>query len=171
MGAPASFPIQAENRMLQQYLQWNAFIRGKADTFIKTRLPKGPFVGVHLRNGPDWTRVCEHVDTSPKLFAAPQCLGYQNEHGRVTQELCFPTKQTILKQIKRIAKDIKAKSVFVASDHDHMIKELSHALKKLKVSNIIRWPDTEKFFKLAVVHYLLKISKETAIVCCKEIRK
>jgi len=133
MGAPASFPIQSENRALQGYLKWSDFIREKAEYYIKNSLPKGPFVGIHLRNGIDWTRACEHVEQAPNLFAAPQCLGYHNEHGKANLELCFPSKQTIFKQVKRMVKDIKARSVFVASDHDYMIEELNHALKKLKV--------------------------------------
>ena len=47
----------------------------KAEDFIRSILPKGPFIGVHMRNGVDWSRACEHVVNAPTLFASAQCLG------------------------------------------------------------------------------------------------
>lgn len=78
-------------------------------------------------------RACEHVEHSPNLFAAPQCLGYRNEHGKATMELCLPSLSTIVRKLKRIIKSTGATSVFVASDSDHLIPELSKELKKMKV--------------------------------------
>ena len=49
--------------------------------------------------------------------------------------MCFPPKSEILKKTKKIVKKAKAKRVFVATDNDPMIKELSNALKSLKVRN------------------------------------
>lgn len=132
-GAPASFPVQKENRDLHQYLEWSDDIKKKATKFIKSTLPPSVFVGIHLRNGIDWNRACEHIQHSPLLFSAPQCLGYNNEHGFATNEICFPTKETILKQLKRVVKAVKARSVFVASDNDHMIASINDALKSLKI--------------------------------------
>lgn len=53
-GAPASFPVQLENRDLHRYLVWSKSIQDQAKNFIRTVLPKGSFVGIHLRNGVDW---------------------------------------------------------------------------------------------------------------------
>lgn len=53
-GAPASFPVQIENKQFQKCLNWNNDMLNKAKTFIKEKLPKGAFVGIHLRNGIDW---------------------------------------------------------------------------------------------------------------------
>jgi len=53
-GAPASFPVQEENKNLHQYLVWNDYITGRAVDFIRGNLPVGPFIGIHLRNGADW---------------------------------------------------------------------------------------------------------------------
>ncbi|GLV41476.1 O-fucosyltransferase 1 [Carabus blaptoides fortunei] len=134
-GAPASFPVQLENRHLHKYLHWNDEILSKAKDFIKNTLPKGAFVGVHLRNGIDWVRACEHVPHSPNLFAAPQCLGYRNERGKVTAEMCLPSKETIIRQLKRVLKHLKTiKSVFIASDSNHMMEDLTEALKRARVT-------------------------------------
>lgn len=80
------------------------------------------------------SRVCELVDDSSQLFSSPQCLGYRNEHGRLTHEMCFPSTSTVIKQIKRAVKKIKATSVFVASDKNHLLSDLSTALKKMGVT-------------------------------------
>lgn len=134
-GAPASFPVQLENRNLHKYLHWNDEILTKAKEFIKTKLPRGAFIGIHLRNGIDWVRACEHVPHSPNLFAAPQCLGYRNEKGKVTQEMCLPTKETVIRQLKRVIKHLKTiRSIFIASDSNHMLADLAEALKRTKVT-------------------------------------
>ncbi|CAH1368326.1 GDP-fucose protein O-fucosyltransferase 1 isoform X1 [Tenebrio molitor] len=136
-GAPASFPVQFENRILQQYLEWSNDISRKADDFIKNTLPPGAFIAIHLRNGIDWVRACDHIPDSPNLFAAPQCLGYRNEKGKATSEMCLPSKETIIRQLKRVIKKSNAdnviKSVFVSSDNNHMIADLNDALKRVKV--------------------------------------
>lgn len=134
-GAPGSFPVQLKNRPLHKYLFWNDLILSEAKNYIKNQLPKGAFIGIHLRNGIDWVRACEHIPNSPSLFAAPQCVGYRNENGKATKEMCLPSKETIIRQIKRVIKNLKTiKSVFVASDSNHMVSELTEALKRTKVS-------------------------------------
>lgn len=135
VGAPATFPVQIENRALHKYLEWNNDIADKAKTFIKTVLPVGGFIGIHLRNGVDWVRACEHIQHSPNLFAAPQCLGYRNEFGVATMDMCFPSFKTIIKQIRRTLRNKKdVASIFVASDNNHMIAELKEELKRSEVS-------------------------------------
>jgi peptide-O-fucosyltransferase len=53
-GAPAPYPVQKENVQLHQYLKWNEEMYAKSGDFVKNILPKGPFIGIHLRNGVDW---------------------------------------------------------------------------------------------------------------------
>lgn len=57
-GAPASFPVQLENKKLHKYVEWNTDMLNKAIAFIKQKLPRGAFVGIHLRNGIDWVCIC-----------------------------------------------------------------------------------------------------------------
>jgi peptide-O-fucosyltransferase len=47
--------------------------------------------------------------------------------------MCLPSKQTILKDVKKAVKAIKAKGVYVATDNDPLQDELSKHLKSLKV--------------------------------------
>lgn len=139
-GAPAAFPVQKENIPLQKYMIWTEQMQSKATNWVKSTLPKGAYLGIHLRNGIDWTRACEHIDDSPNLFSAAQCIGYRMEHGRATKDMCEPSKELIIKQIKQEIKAFHAKhsnnpikSIFVASDNDYMISELNEALKRLKI--------------------------------------
>jgi peptide-O-fucosyltransferase len=94
-------------------------------------------------------RACEHIHYSPNLFAAPQCLGYQNERGVATTEMCLPSRDTIVRQLKRVLRSVKdAVAVFVASDNNHMITDLTEALKRMEVSNFFI-----KKFKLRTSEY------------------
>lgn len=135
MGAPGSFPVEDKNRWLQQYMQWSVKIEKEAKRFIKNVLNNEPFVGIHLRNGIDFERACEHVKDSKttSLFASPQCVPAGSQK-KLTYNMCFPPRKDVVKKVKTIVKKAKAKRVFVATDNDPMIKELSGALKSLKVS-------------------------------------
>ncbi|XP_075212850.1 O-fucosyltransferase 1 isoform X2 [Lycorma delicatula] len=135
-GAPGSFPVQSENRDLQRYLVWNESISNKVEQYVKGTLPRGGYVGIHLRNGIDWVRACEHIEHSPNLFAAPQCLGYRNEYGPATREMCLPNRDLIIKQMKRVIRGLKdIKSIFVASDNNHMIGDLKSAFERMECSS------------------------------------
>lgn len=157
-GAPASFPVQEENRHLQKHLKWSDMVENAANSFIKKILPKGAFIGVHLRNGLDWVKACNHIPDSPSLFSAPQCLGYQNEHGKATMDMCLPSKEVIIRQLKRVIKsmnnvankDKTIKSVFVASDSNHMIDDLKAALKRMKIS-IFKYNNSSPHIDLAIL--------------------
>lgn len=139
-GAPASFPIQLENIGLQKHLVWSTKIDKAARKFIKNSLPKGAFLGIHLRNGIDWVRACEHIKDIKNLFSSAQCLGYRNEKGPISMEICFPTKEIIVRHLKRQIKKFneqnpgnEIKSIFVASDSNHMIDQLNEALLRMKI--------------------------------------
>ncbi|XP_008553475.1 GDP-fucose protein O-fucosyltransferase 1 [Microplitis demolitor] len=134
-GAPASFPVQLENKSLQKCVVWNDDMLSRAKSFIKTSLPPGAFVGIHLRNGIDWVRACEFITSSPNLFAAAQCLGYRNERGKATDSMCLPTLDIILRHLKRVIRNGKdIKSVFVASDSNYMIEDLTNALSRMNIT-------------------------------------
>lgn len=55
-GAPASFPVEEQNRQAHAFLKWSDKITKEVDDYIEKNLPSGPFVGIHLRNGVDWVR-------------------------------------------------------------------------------------------------------------------
>uniref|UniRef100_A0A0K2TXW0 GDP-fucose protein O-fucosyltransferase 1 n=1 Tax=Lepeophtheirus salmonis TaxID=72036 RepID=A0A0K2TXW0_LEPSM len=128
-GAPASFPIQFQNVGIQKYFKWSRVISLKADEWIEENLPNAPFIGIHLRNGVDWKRACELVSKSSNLFSSPQCLGYHAEHGHLTKDICLPPINVIVKKLKRLLRNVYARSIFVASDNDHSLDELRKAFQ------------------------------------------
>ncbi|XP_077986450.1 GDP-fucose protein O-fucosyltransferase 1-like [Glandiceps talaboti] len=142
-GAPASFPVNSHNKDLHQYLQWSDKVTNEANKFIENELPSGPFVGIHLRHGSDWKNACEHIqekNVGSHLFASPQCLGYRNEHGTLTYDMCMPRIEQVLKKTRKAVKKMKAKGVFVATDDKPLITELTKSLKKFKVKVVERRP-------------------------------
>lgn len=134
-GAPASFPVQKENVWLHRHLfNWAPSMEDRAKELI-ARSPsegsggqRGPFVALHLRNGPDWSRACELVESSPLMFAAAQCVGYHKEHGAATKTMCMPSKEEVIRQTRRAVKSVGATWIFVASDSDHMRDHLEAVL-------------------------------------------
>ncbi|XP_014204453.1 GDP-fucose protein O-fucosyltransferase 1 [Copidosoma floridanum] len=158
-GAPASFPVQLENKQLHKYLVWSDDMISRAKKFIKKYLPPGAFLGIHLRNGVDWVKACEYISTAPNLFAAPQCLGYRNERGKATQSMCLPTHELIVRHIKRVIRNNKdVSSVFVASDNNYMISELNKVLERLDVKVFKQEGDASPHLDLAILgraHYFI----------------
>ncbi|XP_074654626.1 GDP-fucose protein O-fucosyltransferase 1-like [Tubulanus polymorphus] len=159
-GAPGRFPVSRQNAKLHKYLIWSNYIQRLAQEFIRKHVASdGPFVGIHLRNGPDWKGACTHITSDMNLFASSQCLGVHLEHGKPTKDLCFPSKKTVLHQTKQILKKLKARTLFVASDHDYMIEDFEKYFKNMKpkVSVVRRFP-TEPHVDLAILgsadHYI-----------------
>ncbi|KAJ8726310.1 hypothetical protein PYW07_001008 [Mythimna separata] len=150
-GAPASFPVQKENVHLQKYLSWSDDIANKTRLFIKKNMSGGGFLGIHLRNGQDWVKACQHVKDSTMLFAAPQCVGYKNERGPLSFSMCLPQPTDIIKQVKRAIKKLdNIKYIFVASDSNHMINDFKKALHNTEVS-VIRLQPTNPHLDLAIL--------------------
>ncbi|CEF70241.1 GDP-fucose protein O-fucosyltransferase 1 [Strongyloides ratti] len=132
--APGDFPINPGNKYVQKFIRWSSKIVTQAKKFIEQNLPR-PFVGIHLRNNVDWIRVCEHITPSMSrpLFSSEQCTGPYNAYGELTSDVCFPSKETILKDIEKVVKENNIKSLFVSSDKDHMIEEINNHLKVFNV--------------------------------------
>lgn len=47
--------------------------------------------------------------------------------------MCMPPKEIIIRKLRQLLKEGKYESIFVASDNNHMIHELTNSLKKNKV--------------------------------------
>jgi len=122
-GAPAGFPVSADHVSLHQYLVWTDEWKEKGDKWVKSNLPEGKWLGIHLRNGQDWVRACDHTESTNNLFSSPQCLGYKNEFGSLDRSLCFPDTETILESVAEKVKLFNAQAVFIAADNDHMIRQ------------------------------------------------
>ncbi|XP_014662495.1 PREDICTED: GDP-fucose protein O-fucosyltransferase 1-like [Priapulus caudatus] len=150
-GAPASFPVTEENRHLHRYLQWSKKFDKESDVFIEENFPNRTFVGIHLRNGIDWKNACEHINMSPSLFAAPQCLGYRRENGDSYAELCAPPRHIILTQVKKALKKMRTGNLFVATDVDAMVHDFRKELRAIKGLKVVRGHADSPHLDLAVL--------------------
>jgi len=103
------------------------------------------------------TNVCTHFSKNLHLFASAQCLGYHFEHGQVTMDLCMPPDELVKRQVKKTMKKMKAKTLFVAADDNHMIGEFTEFLKKLKVT-VVKLDISSPHVDLAILakadHYI-----------------
>ena len=133
-GAPASFPVQAEYVGLHSILQWTHTWVERGREWVRKNLPQGEWLGIHLRNGGDWKRACEHTKTAQNLFSSPQCLGYKNEYGKLTTNLCMPSTNTIMEMVRTKIMTLGAVAVFIASDNDHMVRQFRREFSKENVS-------------------------------------
>merc|ERR1712020_308703 len=98
-------------QVLQHLFNWNEEINELANNFIDRNLPKGPFVGIHLRNGVDFTRACDLLKNTNQLFSSAQCLGYFNEHGQATKEMCSPSDNEVYSKVETAVRSVQALSV------------------------------------------------------------
>ena len=104
-GAPASFPVSPHHLGLQRHLDWTHLWRDRGQSWVRTNMGGAvPYLGLHLRNGLDWSKACDHTEAGgpTNLFSSAQCLGYSNQHGRLSRELCLPSLQTILQQLEQV---------------------------------------------------------------------
>ncbi|XP_014770257.1 GDP-fucose protein O-fucosyltransferase 1 isoform X1 [Octopus bimaculoides] len=132
VGSPAPFPAREDTLHLHDYIKWSTYIEKAADNFIMETIPEKPFLGIHLRNGVDWKSACAHTSESRQMFASAQCIGYSQEYGSLSPEMCFPSDSTVINQVKKAVKKYKAKTVFVATDNRDLIKEMSKVMKQVK---------------------------------------
>lgn len=125
MGAMASYPVQEEHRKIQAFLEWSEPVRRRRDDFIEQHLKRGPYLAIHLRNGMDWERACEHVNRPDwgdhHFMSSPQCTGYRRKQRRFTHKMCLPTEEMVEKHVLRLAQNVS--SLFVATDNDPMLKQ------------------------------------------------
>jgi len=131
-GAPAPFPVAAQNVGLARFMVWTEEWAERGRAWVKTRMgvtAGQPWLGLHLRNGRDWETACSHASSSPSLFSSPQCLGYRGQLGKLTHQLCLPSSAAVLHQLDRALAVTGATKVFVASDSDHMMDRF-----------LARWP-------------------------------
>ncbi|XP_065917152.1 GDP-fucose protein O-fucosyltransferase 1-like isoform X2 [Dysidea avara] len=129
-GAPGSFPVAEYNRHLQHYFKWSQSVTSLANNFIQEHIGDGPYVGIHLRMGSDWVRACDMLKDGnsrmTNMMESPQCLGYR---GKLTYDICYPSREAILQQTADTVEKLQAKAVFVASDSDLMLDSLQHKCK------------------------------------------
>ena len=91
-------------------------------------------------------------DNTKSLFASAQCVGYFNENGDATKEMCIPSNNEIYSKIELAINTVHATSVFVASDHDHMIGKLrSYLAQRTKITKVVKLEEENPHLDLAIL--------------------
>lgn len=131
-GAPAPYPMARSNRHLQRYLEFSDRVTEEAQKYIDNHFPNERYVGIHLRNGPDWVNACTHAVGEKSYMASYQCL--EDTSDTVTKELCDPPTSEVLRLTKNIVLATRAKVVFVATDKNPLIEEIQEHLSYKNVT-------------------------------------
>lgn len=126
-GAPAVFPVAEKDVPLQKYIQWSDKIQDEIDHHIQKLFNNDLYVGIHLRNGADWERACEHAKDQIRYMASPQCLGYKN-YEKLPANLCYPSTTEVLRLTKKVVEETKVKHLFIATDQRNLMNELRGVL-------------------------------------------
>ncbi|VDP46106.1 unnamed protein product [Schistosoma mattheei] len=153
IGPPSSFPVRPENRVFHRYLEWNSHINLVTENFINRWLNK-PVVGVHLRNGEDFSNACSHLKSGLRiLFSSAQCHGDFNELPpyKVTEDMCIPSKELVLHTISYGVRLIKAKTIYVSTDNDPMLSLIRRHFTDTTVKRVVWEPNRKPEEDLALL--------------------
>ncbi|CAK9291715.1 unnamed protein product [Gordionus sp. m RMFG-2023] len=136
VGAPGSFPVKISDVHLHGLLIWSQQISQMVDKhfFDLYGVRRYEYIGLHLRNGLDWKLTCQHVGQTDQLFSSSQCLGENNEFGQLTAQICFPTQELIVSQLRNVLQNSpNITNIFIASDKNHMILFLQANFKDMNI--------------------------------------
>ncbi len=130
--SPGNLPVLSTHRKYQKFLQFNEAIIEPGRKYIEENFPGEKFVGIHLRNGPEWSNICTGYlpvegQTLEKMLASPQCTDLQ-KGLKVKLGMCLPSEEEIKDQVTKIVKKTKATAVFVATNQFSMTSQLGKAL-------------------------------------------
>ncbi|XP_072170501.1 GDP-fucose protein O-fucosyltransferase 1-like [Diadema setosum] len=124
--APAKFPIDPNNRIIQDYIKWNPTLFAQAQSNMDDMFEGAPYVGIHLRNGDEWEKGCDHEGATKLIAAFREC--HEPGDERLTRTMCFPPKDVILEQTREAIEKLGAKHLFIATDRLSYQKELEEFL-------------------------------------------
>lgn len=151
-GAPATFPMWEAHVPLQAYLHFSDSLQDEAENLKRKHFGgSNDYVGIHLRNGPDWVsqifciilspalqsfllqiQTCELVDRAPRLMSSYQCLGFDYKR-KLTYDMCLPSVNTVIRLTKAVVEKEGVKYLLVATDKDPMISQFQDALPNVQV--------------------------------------
>ncbi|XP_033097990.1 GDP-fucose protein O-fucosyltransferase 1-like isoform X2 [Anneissia japonica] len=126
-GAPAPYPVFSGNRFIQQYMKWSVTVAIQMNEIIQRMFSGDKFVAIHLRNGLDWVRACEHAKGIRQFMASPQCNTPAERN--VTHAMCLPSEQDILTLTTRALEQEGAKHLYIATDSESYEKQFKEILE------------------------------------------
>lgn len=139
-GAPASYPVKRSDRDNQRYMVLSDTLVKQVDQVIDNEFKGQKFVGIHLRNGEDWSNACRYVHQDMTSYlSSPQCLDDRPDI-KMSKELCFPSDQAVLKDLERllvIQLNKQIRNVYIATDHRPLLNEIRAHFKDKMNLNLV----------------------------------
>ena len=139
-GAPANYPVREKNRIYQKYMIVSDKINDEVTSVINAKFGQEKFIGIHLRNGEDWSNACSYIDGTTSYMSSTQCYGETNTKI-LDKELCFPNISTILNDLENLLIHKLNKTVnyvYIATDKNPLIREIRrHFENKLAELNLV----------------------------------
>ncbi|UJR32853.1 hypothetical protein I4U23_020315 [Adineta vaga] len=170
-GAPASFPMLAEHRQLQKYMNWSEQIMNEVRHHQTTLFNNESYIGIHLRNDIDWKRSCADVESykTRSYMASPQCFDLSSStQDYVTHKICYPSDDEIFRLLKNIVVRTRIHNIYVATDKRPMIQEIEEhlAAQRVKVKHLDPWLPVIDAAMLAHADYFIGncVSSFTSVV-------
>ncbi len=114
------------------------------------------FIGIHLRNGVDWSNACSYLDSDDSVrpfnyfMASPQC---EHLNVKLSRELCFPSTDRVLEGLERVLrKELNGtvRNVYVATDKNPLISEIKQRLSGL-VDKVVHYDPWLPVVDLAIL--------------------
>lgn len=134
MNAPTFNPIAQEAEQLHQYLQWAPSVIEEGNKIIEQL--KRPYIAIHLRNGADWTRTCDLTTKNyQRILSSYQCTGRLSGDTYVTRNMCIQSEEQVAEEVSKKVQELKARSVFVGTDHVSMQDDLQDHMDKKKADD------------------------------------
>ena len=110
-------------------MQLSEKIEQEVNEIIKKSFGEEKFVGIHLRNGEDWSIACRNMAGMRNYMASPQCLDDYDGTKELTKEMCLPSKRTILEQLESLLVEKGIRNVYIATDKDPMLNDIRSRLE------------------------------------------
>ena len=127
-GAYSELPASPPVAKSQASLRFAPWIREEAAKFISANL-KGRFLGIHVRNAPDWKNACN-------LNAVTHMVDYCSKP--LTMDECHPPLEMVVREAKMLIKQHGLSSIFLAAkkskDSESFGQRLMRALQNLGVT-------------------------------------
>jgi len=169
-GPPGSFPADQQNIPLAKYFVYSDYIQQQAEKFLnKHQISPDTLLAIHLRNGMDFERACTYVTDKSNFFASGQCLGYNLEKGiKLTNDICYPSEDQILKQTEKIIKKLKPIVLYIAADGNHMMDKFEKHFGKKYNIKIIKYDRPSNQTEGEAAHmdlFILSVAKNAIVNC------
>lgn len=130
VGAPSSFPTTPKATPLKRFVHFSSKVVDRAKAYREDReFSRRPYISVHIRHGTDWSRACDLIKTNTdlsQLFSSAQCLGENNSNYHLEYELCMPSSEGIIEDIRTVLNGYNEQHIEDPIKHLHIATDYNN---------------------------------------------